>query len=87
MHVLQSLFFDVGIAEPTLGLAGHRVLIKFGEKKYSANLGLLEAIISSKLCGNIQPLQEFLETYKGYRNFDGALLEVRFHKNNVSLQL
>ena len=87
MHVLQSLFFDVGIAEPRLGLEGHRVLIKFGEKKYSANLGLLKAIFSSELYGNIQPLQKFLETCKGYRSFDGALLEVKFHKNNVPLQL
>ena len=87
MYVFQSIFFDVGIVEPRLGLEGYRVLTKFGEKRYSANLGLLKAIISSESFENIQPLQKFLETCKGYRSFDGPLLEVRFRKNNVLLQL
>ena len=87
MNALQSILFDVGIKEPTLGLEGHRVLTKIGEKKYSANLGLLETIITSKFCGNILPLQKFLETCKGYQSFDSPSLEVRFHKNNMPLQL
>ena len=87
MNALQSIFFDVGIVEPALGLIGHRVLTKIGEKKYSANLGLLETIIKSKLYKNTQPLQKFLETCKGYQSFDGPSLEVRFYKNNMPLQL
>ena len=87
MNALQSILFDVGIVEPLLGLKGHRVLTKIGERKYSANLGLLETIIKSKLYENILPLQKFLETCKGYQSFDGPSLEVRFHKNNMPLQL
>ena len=87
MNDLQSILFDVGIKEPALGLKGHRFLTKIGEKKYSANLSLLETIITSKFCGNILPLQKFLETCEGDQSFDSPSLEVRFHKNNMPLQL
>ena len=87
MNDLQSILFDVGIKEPALGLKGHRFLTKIGEKKYSANLGLLETIITSKFCGNILPLQKFLETCEEDQSFDSPSLEVRFHKNNMPLQL
>ena len=87
MNDLQSILFDVGIKEPALGLKGHRFLTNIAEKKYSANLGLLETIITSKFCGNILPLQKFLETCEEDQSFDSPSLEVRFHKNNMQLQL